>query len=81
MLSALSKYVINRLIHGLFHIDRKEHDLGCDKGTEKGGIGGNLLIYVAKRTIWKQRNKIKYNNILCQTARLCSLLKRLFAMK
>jgi hypothetical protein len=51
------------------------HDLGYDKGTEKGEIGGNLLIYVAKRTIWKQRNKIKYQNILCQTVRLLEYLK------
>ena len=38
--------------------------LGCDKCTGKGIKGGNLLIYVAKWTILKQRNKIKYQNIL-----------------
>jgi hypothetical protein len=42
--------------------------LGYEKGTEKGVILGNMLIYVAKWTIWKQRNKIKYQNILCNTA-------------
>ena len=31
--------------------------LGYDKGTEKGVILGNTFIYIAKWTIWKQRNK------------------------
>ena len=44
--------------------------LGYDKGTEKGVILGNILIYVAKWTIWKQRNKVKYQNIICKTATL-----------
>jgi hypothetical protein len=33
--------------------------LGYDKGTESGVILGNILIYVAKWTIWKQVNKIE----------------------
>ena len=49
--------------------------LGYDKGTEKGVILGNILIYVAKWTIWKQRNKIKYQNILCKTATLIRIFK------
>jgi hypothetical protein len=28
---------------------------------------GNILIYVPKWTIWKQRNKIKYQNVICKT--------------
>jgi hypothetical protein len=35
----------------------------------------NLNINDAKKTIWKQRNKIKYQNIICQTARLLEYLK------
>ena len=49
--------------------------LGYDKGTEKGIILGNILLYVAKWTIWKQRNKIKYQNIICQTATLIRIFK------
>ena len=49
--------------------------LGYDKGTEKGVILGNILIYVAKWTIWKQRNKIKYQNIICKTATLIRIFK------
>ena len=49
--------------------------LGYDKGTEKGVILGNILIYVAKWTIWKQRNEIKYQNILCKTATLIRIFK------
>jgi hypothetical protein len=49
--------------------------LGYDKGTEKGVIWGNILIYVAKWTIWKQRNKIKYQNIICKTATLIRIFK------
>ena len=45
------------------------------KGTEKGLIFGNILIYVAKWTIWKQRNKIKYQNILCKTATFIKIFK------
>jgi hypothetical protein len=37
--------------------DQHSMILGYDKGTEKGVILGNILIYVAKWTIWKQRNK------------------------
>jgi hypothetical protein len=40
--------------------DQQSMILGYDKGTENGVILGNILIYVAKWTIWKQRNKIKY---------------------
>ena len=39
--------------------DQQSMILGQDKGTEKGVTLGNILIYVAKWTIWKQRNKIK----------------------
>ena len=49
--------------------------LGYDKGTEEGVIRGKYTYYVAKWTIWKQRNKIKYQNILCQTARLLEYLE------
>jgi hypothetical protein len=49
--------------------------LGYDKGTEKGVILGNILIYVAKWTIWTQRNKIKYQNIICKTATLIRICK------
>ena len=49
--------------------------LSYDKGTEKGILLGNILIYVAKWTIWKQRNKIKYQNILCKTATLIRIFK------
>jgi hypothetical protein len=49
--------------------------LGYDKGTEKGIILGNILLYVAKWTIWKQRNKIKYQNIICKTATLIRIFK------
>jgi hypothetical protein len=45
--------------------DQHSMILGYDKGTEKGVILGNILIYVAKWTIWKQRNLIlrqKINN-------------------
>ena len=49
--------------------------LGYDKGTEKGVILGNILIYVAKWTIWKQRNKVKYQNIICKTATLIKIFK------
>ena len=49
--------------------------LGYDKGTEKGIILGNKLIYVAKWTTWKQRNKIKYQNIICKTATLIRIFK------
>ena len=42
----------------------------------KGGtFGENLHINVAKKTIWKQRNKIKYQNILCKTATLIRIFK------
>ena len=40
-------------------IDQQSMLLGYDKGTEKGVTLGNILIYVDKWTIWKQRNKIK----------------------
>ena len=44
--------------------------LGYEKGTEKKGvILGNILIYVAKWTILKQRNKLKYQNILSDKQR------------
>ena len=46
-----------------------------DKGTEKGVSFGNMLIYVAKWTIWKQRNKIAYQNIVCQAAKLIRTFK------
>jgi len=46
-----------------------------DKGTEKGVILGNILIYVVKWTIWKQRNKIKYQNIICKTVTLIRIFK------
>ena len=49
--------------------------LGYDKGIEKGVILGNILIYVAKWTIWKQRNKVKYQNIICKTATLIKIFK------
>ena len=49
--------------------------LGYDKGTEEGVMWGKYTYYVAKWTIWKQRNKIKYQNILCQTARLLEYLE------
>ena len=49
--------------------------LDYDKGTEKGVILGNILIYVAKWTIWKQRNKTKYQNIICKTATLIIIFK------
>ena len=40
------------------------HDKCTGKGIKGGNFWGNLLIYVAKWTILKQRNKIKYQNIL-----------------
>jgi len=46
-----------------------------DKGTEKGVILGNIIIYVGKWTIWKQRNKVKFQNILCKTATLIRIFK------
>jgi len=49
--------------------------LSYNKGKEKGIFLGNMLIYVAKWTIWKQRNKIKYQNILCKRAILIRILK------
>ena len=49
--------------------------LGYDRGTEKGVILANILIYVAKWTIWKQRNKVKYQNIICKTATLIRIFK------
>jgi hypothetical protein len=49
--------------------------LGYDKGTEKGVILANILVYVTKWTIWKQRNKIKYQNIICKTATLIRISK------
>ena len=55
--------------------DQQSIILGYDKGTEKGVILGNILIYVAKWTIRKQRNKIKYQNILCKTATLIRIFK------
>jgi hypothetical protein len=55
--------------------DEKSMILGYDKGTEEGVIWGKYTYYVAKWTIWKQRNKIKYQNILCQTARLLEYLE------
>jgi hypothetical protein len=33
--------------------DQQSMILGYDKGTEKGVILGNMLIFVAKWTIWK----------------------------
>ena len=39
--------------------DQKSMILGYDEGTEKGVILVNILIYVAKWTIWRQRNTIK----------------------
>jgi hypothetical protein len=50
--------------------DQQSMILGYDKGTEKGVILANILIYVAKWTIWKQRNKIK-----CKTATLIRISK------
>ena len=55
--------------------DQQSMILGYDKGTEKGVIWGNILIYVAKWTIWKQINKIKYQNIICKTAALIRIFK------
>jgi hypothetical protein len=55
--------------------DQHSMILGYDKGTEKGVILGNILIYVAKWTIWKQRNKTKYQNIICKTATLIRIFK------
>ena len=49
--------------------------LGYDKGTEKGVILGKMLIFVAKWTIWKQRNKIKYQNFVCKPATLIIMFK------
>ena len=49
--------------------------LSYNKRKEKGKILGNMLIYVAKLTIWKQRNKVKYRNILCKTATLIRICK------
>ena len=54
--------------------DEKSIILGYDSCTEKGVIWGKFT-YVAKWTILKQRNKIKYQNILCKTARLLEYLK------
>jgi hypothetical protein len=55
--------------------DQQSMILGYDKGTENGVILGNILIYVAKWTIWKQRNKVKYQNIICKTATLIKIFK------
>ena len=55
--------------------DQQSLILSYNKGKEKGILLGNMLIYVAKWTIWKQRNKIKYQNILCKTATLIRILK------
>ena len=51
--------------------------LSYDKGTENGVILGNILVhvYIVKWTIWKQRNKIKYQNIICKTATLIRISK------
>ena len=55
--------------------DQQSMILGYDKGTEKGVIWRNILIYVAKWTIWKQINKTKYQNIICKTAALIRIFK------
>ena len=55
--------------------DQQSMILGYDKGTEKGVILGNIIIYVGKWTIWKQRNKVKFQNILCKTATLIRIFK------
>ena len=49
--------------------------LSYNKGKEKGILLGNMLIFVAKWAIWKQRNKIKYQNRLCKTATLIRIFK------
>ena len=49
--------------------------LSYNKRKEKVKMLGNMLIYVAKLTIWKQRNKVKYRNILCKTATLIIICK------
>jgi hypothetical protein len=51
--------------------------LSYDKGTENGVILGNILVhvYIVKWTIWKQRNKIKYQNIICKTATIIRIFK------
>ena len=36
---------------------------------------GKILIYVDKWTIWKQRNKTKYQNIICKTTTLIRIFK------
>ena len=55
--------------------DQQSMILGYDKGTEKGVILGNMLIFVAKLTIWKKRNKIKYQNFVCKPATLIRMFK------
>jgi hypothetical protein len=55
--------------------DQQSLILSYNKGKEKGILLGNMLIYVAKWTIWKQRNKIKYQNILCKRATLIRIFK------
>jgi hypothetical protein len=72
--SALNILINVAVLHNIFQtlffeednvkFDQQSMILGYDKGTEKGIILGNILIYVTKWTIWKQRNKIKYQNIL-----------------
>jgi hypothetical protein len=55
--------------------DQQSLILSYNKGKEKGILLGNMLIFVAKWKIWKQRNKIKYQNILCKTATLIKIFK------